>query len=200
MIDRISIKTHLKKRIKHTLEHSLAFVAKKREGLDHPWIWRLQGTSPSSRLQPFISSNQHHGEKLLSRLISQNGAPVMGSKWTTTVNCSRLLRAFMTHSVSAGETSCSAAARDYVSARLPFRGNVSNITHVNISSKRHRMGNVKSYCWIFHHFGTPPASPSCQVAYCKHHASFPPTAGLRGHEKCWLNPFLRPHTESQGRE
>lgn len=31
-----------------------------------------------------------------------------------------------------------------------------------------------------------------QVAYCKHHASFPPTPGLRGHEKCWLNPFFVP--------
>lgn len=57
------------------------------------WKWLLQGTSPPSCLQSLIRSNQHRREKLLSRLISQNGASVMGNKWTTTDNCSSPLRA-----------------------------------------------------------------------------------------------------------
>lgn len=53
----------------------------------------LEGTVPPSCLQSLIRSNQHRREKLQSRLISQNGASVMGNKWTTTVNCSSLLHA-----------------------------------------------------------------------------------------------------------
>lgn len=78
------------------LENSFVFVCKEKGQLQLPrdvWKWLLQGTSPPSCPQSLIRSNQHRREKLLSRLISQNGASVMGNKWTTTVNCSSLLHA-----------------------------------------------------------------------------------------------------------
>lgn len=137
-------------------------------------VWKrlLQGTIPPSCLQSLIRSNQHHREKLQSRLISQNGASVMGNKWTTTVNCSSLLHALW---LIQSQRETFLELQNHISFSL-FWGNVWKLGA--LIALNDRMALKGEVCKVFFNFCHGLVvkithTHLCQVAYCKHLAKVP---------------------------